>query len=172
MGSHFGFNGDWDVHWGYGLLTHGQLPKGTQARRKLAQDLSPEFTQAELASIVQDTAHATEGAWRVSCAKFQKTSHGWTSPRGVSFSVFFLFLRLFECDEIGIGFVETARRHESPESCPRLKAPLSGNGMQQNASRLPMAWWGSLPPELQRRLRISGKSKRVHSQMSHNPNPG
>ena len=30
MGSHFGvgavyFGGDWDVHWGYGILTHGQL---------------------------------------------------------------------------------------------------------------------------------------------------
>ena len=33
MGSHFGvgapilvyFSGDWDVHWGYGILTHGQL---------------------------------------------------------------------------------------------------------------------------------------------------
>ena len=34
MGSHFGvgappmlvyFSGDWDVHWGYGLLTHGQI---------------------------------------------------------------------------------------------------------------------------------------------------
>ena len=22
------FSGDWDVHWGYGTLTHGQLPKG------------------------------------------------------------------------------------------------------------------------------------------------
>ena len=20
------FSGDWDVHWGYGLLTHGQIP--------------------------------------------------------------------------------------------------------------------------------------------------
>ena len=34
MGSHFGvgappilvyFSGDWDVHWGYGILTHGQF---------------------------------------------------------------------------------------------------------------------------------------------------
>ena len=27
--THFGlyFSGDWDVHWGYGLLTHGHLPQ-------------------------------------------------------------------------------------------------------------------------------------------------
>ena len=34
MGSHFGvgappilvyFSGDWDVHWGYGILTHGHI---------------------------------------------------------------------------------------------------------------------------------------------------
>ena len=25
------FSGDWDVHWGYGILTHGHLPCGTRS---------------------------------------------------------------------------------------------------------------------------------------------
>ena len=49
MGSHFGvgappilvyFNGDWDVHWGYGSLTHGQMgPPETGGRNPKPVDV-------------------------------------------------------------------------------------------------------------------------------------
>ena len=60
MGSHFGgkctthvrnyLSGDWDVHWGYGVLTHSQLGATLAKALKWANDLS---------------THQNPGKWRV-----------------------------------------------------------------------------------------------------------